>query len=84
MSKKHQISQRSMRRIAREDLQMKSLTLQKRQALSETQKLKRLERSKILLNELSRGTAGEDVWSDEKISTVEKNYNCRKDHENFA
>ena len=61
MSKEHQISERSTRRIVRENLQMNSLTLQKRQALSETQKLKRLERSKILLIELSRGTAREVV-----------------------
>ena len=51
---------------------MNSLTLQKRQALNETQKFKRLERSKILLNELSHGTAGEVVWSDEKIFTVKR------------
>ena len=55
---------------------MKSLTLQKRQALNETQKFKRLERSKILLNELSHGTAGEVVWSDEKIFTVKRSINA--------
>ena len=44
-----------------------------------TVKQKRLERSKVLLNELKRGTTGETVWSDEKIFTVEQAHNRRND-----
>ena len=56
---------------------MSSFTLQKRPALSMAAKQKRFERSKVLLDELKRGTAKETVWSDEKIFTSEQAHNCR-------
>ena len=68
-----------MGRLIHEDLRMSSFTLQKRQSLSMTIKQKRLERSKVLLNELKRGTTGETVWLDEKIFTVEQAHNLRND-----
>ena len=67
------MSARTMSRLVHEDLKMSSFTLQKRQCLSETVKQKRLERSKVLLNELKSGT----VWSDEKIFTLEQAHNLR-------
>ena len=42
-------------------------------------KQKRFERSKVLLNELKRDTAGETVGSDGKIFTVEQAHNHRND-----
>ena len=58
---------------------MFSFTLQKRQTLSGTVKQKRLERSKVFLKKFRSGTAGEIVWSDEKIFTVEMAHNRRKE-----
>ena len=73
------MSPKNMRRLVYEDLKMSSFTLQKRQALSAAVKQKRLERSKILLKKFKSGTAGEIVWSDEKILTVEMAQNRRND-----
>ena len=79
MAKETGMSVRSLGRIVHNDLKMSSFTLQKRQSLSEAVKLKRLERSKVLLNELKSGMAGETIWSDEKIFTVELAHNRRND-----
>ena len=79
MAKETKMSARTMGRLVHEDLKMSSFTLQKRQSLSANVKQKRLDRSKVLLNELKRGTAGETVWSDEKIFTVEQAHNRRND-----
>lgn len=79
LAKTANVSPRTMRRVVKEDLKMSSFTLQKRQTLSEAVKKKRLERSKALLRELKSGTAGEIVWSDEKIFTVEMAHNRRND-----
>ena len=84
MAKDTEMSPRTMGRLIHEDLRMSSFTLQKRQSLSMTVKQKRLERSKLLLNELKRGTTGETVWSDEKILTVEQAHNCRNDDIPYA
>ena len=62
MAKETRMSARTMGRLVHEDLKMSSFTLQKRQSLSANVKQKRLGRSKVLLNELKRGTAGETVW----------------------
>ena len=71
-----------MGRLVHEDLGMSSFTLQKRQTFSKAAKQKKLSQKKTLskaakqkkklLNELKRGTAGETVWSDEKIFTIEQ------------
>ena len=68
-----------MRQLVHEDLKLFSFTLQKRQALSGAVKQKRVERNKILLKKFRSGTAGEIVWSDEKIFTVEMAHNRRND-----
>ena len=60
-----------------ERVKMSSFTLQKRQALSAAVKQKRLERSKILLKKFR--SAGEIVWSNEKIFTVKMAHNQRND-----
>ena len=70
---------RTMRRLVHEDFNMSSFTLQKRQALSAAVMQKRLERSKILLKKFRSGTAGEIIWSNEKIFTVEMAHNGRND-----
>ena len=79
LAKTADVSPRTMRRVVHDDLKMSSFTLQKRQTLSAAVKQKRLERSKALLRELKSGTAGEIVWSDEKIFTVEMAHNRRND-----
>ena len=78
MANEFKMSEKSMRRLIKDDLKMKSLSFQKRQALSDTQKIKRFERSKILLKFLKKSKR-EVVWSDEKIFTVEKAFNKRND-----
>ena len=67
MPKEHKISERTMTRLVKDDLKKKSLKIQKKQSLSQAQKIKRVNRSSLLLNELCHGMAGEVVWSDEKI-----------------
>ena len=79
MAKDTDMSPRTMRRLIREDLKMSSFTIQKRQALSDSVKQKRLDRSKVLLNEVKQGMAGEIVWSDEKIFSVQQAHNRRND-----
>ena len=78
MAKQTKMSPWTMRRLVHEDLGM-SFALQKRQALSRATKQKRFERSKVLLNELKRAKAGETVWSDKKIFTIEQAHNRRND-----
>ena len=58
---------------------MFSFTLQRKKTLTTSQKQKRLDRGKILLNEMKRGTAGEIVWSDEKLFIVEMPHNRHND-----
>ena len=79
MAKEHKISERTMRRLVKDYLKKKSLKIQKKQSLSEAQKIKRVNRSSLLLNELCHGMAGEVVWSDEKIFTVEMAHNRQND-----
>ena len=61
MAKETKMSVRTMGRLVHEDLKMSSFPLQKRQSLSANVKQKRLDRSKVLLNGLKRGTAGGTV-----------------------
>ena len=67
LAKTANMSPRSMRRLVHEDLKMSSFTLQKRQTLSGAVKQKRLERSKVLLEDFRSHMASEIVCSDEKI-----------------
>ena len=77
MAMETKMSARTMGRLVHVHLTMSSFTLQKRVSLSANVKQKRLDRSKVLLNELKRGTAGETIWSDEKIFTVEQDHDRR-------
>ena len=79
MAKEHKISEQTMRRLVKDNLKKKSLKIQKKQSLSQAQKIKRGNRSSLLLNELCHGMAGEVVWSDEKIFTVETAHNRQND-----
>ena len=67
LAKEYKISEQTMRRLVKDDLKKKSLKIQKKQSLSQAQKIKRVNRSSLLLNELCHGMAGEVVWSDQKI-----------------
>ena len=64
MAKEHKISEQTMRRLVKDDLK------KKKQSLSQAQKIKRVNRSSLLLNEFCHGMAGKVVWSDEKIFIV--------------
>ena len=55
------IRKSSIHRLIHEDLKMKSQVLQKHQFLSDLQKKKRLERCKILHDEIESGKSGENV-----------------------
>ena len=57
MAKEQKISERTMRRLVKGDLNKKSLKIQKKQSLSQAQKIKRVNRSSLLLNELCYGMA---------------------------
>ena len=62
MAKKHKISEQTMRRLVKDDLKKKSLKIQKKQSLSQAQKIKRVNRSFLLLNELCHEMVGKVVW----------------------
>lgn len=74
------VSERSMRRIAEEDLRYKSYTLKVRQMLSEDARSKRIARCHLLLSSLKNEAAGRiRFFSDEKIFTVDAKVNRRND-----
>ena len=83
MAKELKIFERTMRKLVTDDLKKKSLKFRKKQSLSQAQKIKRVNRSSLLLNELCHGMAGEVVWSDEKIFTVEMLRVRRKLEKNY-
>ena len=63
---------------------MTPFKIQKRQLLSEVTKQKRRERGRVLLKKLTAGMqenleTGEVVWTDEKLFTVEPNFNQKND-----
>ena len=70
MAKEHKISEWTMKGLVKDDLKKKSLKIQKKQSLSQAQKIKWVNRSSLLLNKLCHGMAGEVVWSDKKIFTI--------------
>ena len=73
-------SEATMRRIVEEDLRYKSYVIRVRQMLSETVKIKRVARCKLLLCSL-KNEAAERIrfFSDEKIFTVDAKINRRND-----
>ena len=79
MAKESKMSEATMRRLVKDDLKMKPFTLQKRQALTEATKIKRLARAKHLLSRLRKGTLKNVVFTDEKMFTVETFHNRHND-----
>lgn len=79
LSRELGISDRSVRRILREHLQVKPFKVQKVHALSEKQKQVRLERCKLLRERHARSELSNIVFSDEKIFTVEQIINKQND-----
>jgi len=80
IAKSLDIDEKSVRTIVKEDLKLSPFKMTNRQQLTDLQKQKRLDRSKILLNAMKDGTqAGEIVFSDEKMFTVEAKFNSQND-----
>jgi len=74
------VSERTMRRIAEEDLRYKSYTIKVRQMLSEAARTQRIARCNLLLSSLKNEAAGRvRFFSDEKIFTVDAKVNRRND-----
>jgi hypothetical protein len=80
MAKEMGMSKKSIRNIVHKDLGLLSFKIIQRQYLTDLQKRKKLARSTILLNELKTSTqAGEIVFSDKKLFTVESKINVQND-----
>jgi transposase len=80
LAKETNMGATTMRELVHEDLKMSSFRLEQKQFLSDLQKKKRLDRCKVLLNELKQGMdIGEIVFSDEKLFTVEASFNKKND-----
>ena len=74
------IDPKSMRAIVKTDLKLSPLKLKKRQQLTVLQKRKRAERARLLLTLMKSGTpTNEIVFSDEKMFTVEAQFNPQND-----
>lgn len=74
------VSVTSMRRIVKSDLKMKSRARVKVPLLTEAQKATRLQRSKVLINDMKHAAPGRTIlFSDEKIFTVDVCNNRRND-----
>ena len=76
LSKEHSVSPRTMRRTIL-DLGMKSRAVTTRQYISESQKARRLQRSRKILSWLKSHPGVVTVFSDEKIFTVDQHVNRR-------
>ena len=80
MAKSLDMDEKTVRNIVKKDLKLSPFKKTNSQQLTDLQKQKRLERSKILLNAMKDGTqAGEIVFSDEKLFTVEAKFNSQND-----
>ena len=74
------INEKTVRTIVKEDLKMSPFKMSNRQQLTALQKQKRLERSKILLNQIKNGTSAcEIIFSDKKIFTIKAKFNFQND-----
>ena len=79
LAREASVSSATIHRVLRDDLKVKPYKKVKRQLLSEASKLKRLQRSKILLNFLHDGTQLPILWTDEKLFTVQAIHNTQND-----
>ena len=68
-----------MRRLLKNNLQLKAYKVTKRQLLSAATKKKRLERAKLLLNRLLDDTQLTILWTDEKLFTIQATRNPQND-----
>uniref|UniRef100_A0A3P8TI71 Paired domain-containing protein n=1 Tax=Amphiprion percula TaxID=161767 RepID=A0A3P8TI71_AMPPE len=78
-AKEVNISRTSLRRIVKQDLGLKALKMQHRQLISAASKKKRLDRGKMMLQEIQSATDKVMVWSDEKMFTVQAVVNSQND-----
>ncbi|QQP54656.1 Transposase, partial [Caligus rogercresseyi] len=74
------VNREVMRKKVREDLGVRPYHLQKQQLLSDATVDKRLERSKVLRNELKSRTRISIIWTDEKVFTLQAAFNGQNDH----
>lgn len=80
MAQEMNMDPKSMRTIVKGDLKLSPFKLKTRQQLTVLQKRKREERARLLLNFMKSGTqTGEIVFSDEKMFTVEAQFNSQND-----
>ncbi len=78
LARDHQVAEKSMREIVKEDLGMKSLVKRRIQQLTPVQMQKRVERGTKIINFLKSKEAGKVlVFSDEKDFHVDKHVNRR-------
>ena len=81
MSKEVQISERFMRKLCENDLNMTSLKIQKKQHLSAATIQERLERSKQLHKRVKAGTLKNLIFSDENLFTVQQTFSHQNDRD---
>ena len=74
-----EISKTSMWRIVRNDLNMTPFKFRKRQLLNEVTMAKRLTRGRFLLKWMKINPGIPVIWSDEKLFTVEMDFNHHND-----
>lgn len=79
MAREIGISEASIRNIAKNELKLKSLKLQKHQHLDEKKCDKRLERCSRLLRERATGFQKSIIFSDEKFFSIEQAHNIQND-----
>ena len=79
MAREAGIGRESMRKLIKEDLNMKPYHFKKRQLLNDNTKDKRLERSQSLLKCFKSASLPSIIWTDEKIFTVQMAYNSQND-----
>ena len=79
MAREHSMSYATMWRLVRNDLKMKPFKMKANQLLSAATKTKRLKRSRLLLRQLRNGRLQNIVFSDEKLFSIEANFNHQND-----
>ena len=78
-AKSLQFSERSVRRVFKEDLGVKPYQMQRRHLISAASKTKRRNRAKMMLEEMERAGDRAFIWSDENIFTVQAGINSQND-----
>ena len=73
------VSPSTMRRLLKNDLQLKAYKITKRQLLSAATKKKRLEKVKLLRNKLLDDTQLTILWTDEKLFSIQAIHNPQND-----